>query len=206
MSFTNYSALQTTIANYLGRTDLTSQISTFIQLAETRLARQLRTRLMLKSATATMTGGDNRVAVPTDFMELRDLHIQGNPRIPVTYLSPSNFTRNARAEESGRPVFYTVLQTEFEFAPIPDDAYVLEILYYAKPALLSGSNTSNVFLANYPDALLYGSLMEAEPYLINDARVQLWASMYDRAVTNINDSDENSEYSGVPLTMKLATQ
>jgi len=124
----------------------------------------------------------------------------------VTYLSPSNFTRNARAEESGRPVFYTVLQTEFEFAPIPDDAYVLEILYYAKPALLSGSNTSNVFLANYPDALLYGSLMEAEPYLINDARVQLWASMYDRAVTNINDSDENSEYSGVPLTMKLATQ
>lgn len=206
MSFTNYSALQTTIANYLGRTDLTSQIPTFIQLAETRLARQLRTRLMLKSATATMTGGDNRVAVPTDFMELRDLHIQGNPRIPVTYLSPSNFTRNARAEESGRPVFYTVLQTEFEFAPIPDDAYVLEILYYAKPQLLSGSNASNVFLANYPDALLYGSLMEAEPYLINDARVQLWASMYDRAVTNINDSDENSEYSGVPLTMKLATQ
>lgn len=204
MSFTNYSALQTTIANYLGRTDLTAQIPTFIQLAETRLAREIRTRLMLKSATANMTGGDSRVAVPTDFMELRDLHIQGNPRIPVSYLSPSAFTRNARADESGKPVFYTVLQTEFDFAPIPDTNYALEILYYAKPTQLSNSNTSNVFLANYPDALLYASLMEAEPYLINDARVQLWGSMYDRAIRNISDSDENSEYSGVPLQMKIA--
>jgi hypothetical protein len=206
MSFTNYSALQTTIANYLGRTDLTAQIPTFIQLAEFRLARELRTRLMLKSATASMTGGDSRVAVPTDFMELRDLHIQGNPRIPMSYLSPSNFTRNARADESGKPVFYTVLQTEFDFAPIPDTNYQLEMLYYSKPTQLSNSNTSNVFLANYPDALLYASLMEAEPYLINDARVQLWGSMYDRAIRNINDSDENSEYSGVPLEMKIATR
>jgi hypothetical protein len=206
MSFTNYSALQTTIANYLGRTDLTAQIPTFIQLAETRLARELRTRQMLSSTTMSMTGGDSTVSIPSDFLELRDLFIQGNPRIPVTYLSPSIFTRNARAEESGKPVFYTVLQSEFEFAPIPDTNYTLEMLYYAKPLQLSNANTSNIFLTNYPDALLYGSLMEAEPYLINDARVQLWGSMYDRAVTNINDSDDNSENSGVPLTMKVATQ
>jgi len=206
MSFTNYSALQTTIANYLGRTDLTAQIPTFIQLAETRLARELRTRQMLSSTTMSMTGGDSTVSIPSDFLELRDLFIQGNPRIPVTYLSPSIFTRNARAEESGKPVFYTVLQSEFEFAPIPDTNYTLEMLYYAKPVQLSNANTSNIFLTNYPDALLYGSLMEAEPYLINDARVQLWGSMYDRAVTNINDSDDNSENSGVPLTMKVATQ
>jgi hypothetical protein len=28
--------------------------------------------------------------------------------------------------------------------------------------------------------------------------------MYDRAIRNISDSDENSEYSGVPLQMKIA--
>jgi hypothetical protein len=103
-------------------------------------------------------------------------------------------------------VFYTVLAQEFLFAPIPDFAYTLEILYYAKPTILSNSNTSNVFLANYPDALLYGALVEAEPYLINDARVQLWISLYDRAVNAISTSDEGSEYSGVPLTMKLASR
>jgi hypothetical protein len=206
MAFTNYSALKTTVANYLGRTDLTSQIPDFITLAETRLARELRTRQMLKSATSPMTSGDAKIALPTDFLEVRDLYIQGNPRMPVTYLSPSAFTRDARADESGKPFYYTVLASEFVFAPVPDGTRTLEILYYAKPAVLSDSNSSNVFLANYPDALLYGALAEAEPYLINDARLQTWISLYDRAINNINESDEGSEYSGVPLTMQLTSR
>jgi hypothetical protein len=194
------------IASYLGRTDLTAMIPTFISLAEARLQRELRTRQMLKSATATMTGGDPTVGLPTDFLEMRDLYIQGNPRMPVTYLSPSAFTRDARADESGKPFYYTVLASEFLFAPIPDGTKTLEILYYAKPTVLSDSNASNVFLANYPDALLYGALVEAEPYLINDARVQLWISLYDRAINSISESDEGSEYSGVPLQMKVTSR
>ncbi len=206
MAFTNYNDLKTTVANYLGRSDLTTAIPDFISLAELRLQRELRTRQMLKSATATMTSGDAKVALPTDFLEIRDLHVQGNPRMPVTYMSPSTFTRDARADESGKPIYYTVLANEFQFAPIPDTAYVLEILYYAKPTVLSGSNASNVFLANYFDALLYASLLEAEPYLINDARTQTWASLYDRAIKNISDADQNGEYSGVPLQMKVTSR
>lgn len=206
MAYTNYTDLQASVANYLGRSDLTAVIPDFISFAETRLARDLRTRLMLKSATATMTGGDARIALPTDFLEIRDLFTQGTPRMPVTYLSPSAFTRDARADESGKPVFYTILASEFQFAPIPDSAYVLEILYYAKPTVLSDSNSSNVFLANYPDALLYASLLEAEPYLINDARSQTWATLYDRAVKNISDADQGGEYSGIPLQMKLTSR
>jgi hypothetical protein len=185
---------------------LTTQIPDFITLAETRLARELRTRQMLKSATSPMTTGDAKVALPTDFLEVRDLYIQGNPRMPVTYLAPSAFTRDARADESGLPVYYTVLASEFLFAPVPDGTRTLEILYYAKPTVLSDSNASNVFLANYPDALLYGALAEAEPYLINDARVQLWISLYDRAINSISESDEGSEYSGVPLQMKITSR
>lgn len=206
MAYTNYTDLQTSVANYLGRNDLTAVIPDFIRFAETRLARDLRTRLMLKSATAPMVAGDARVALPTDFLEIRDLFTQGNPRMPVTYLSPSAFTRDARADESGKPVFYTVLASEFQFAPQPDAAYTLEILYYAKPPVLSSTNASNVFLANYPDALLYGSLIEAEPYLINDARSQTWATLYDRAVKNISDADQGGEYSGIPLVMKLTSR
>jgi hypothetical protein len=206
MAFTNYSDLKTTVANYLGRSDLTTQIPDFIRLAETRMARELRTRMMLKSATTPMVAADAKVALPTDFLEVRDLYIRGNPRMPVSYLSPSAFTRDARADESGKPFYYTVLAAEFLFAPVPDTAYTLEILYYGKPTVLSDSNTSNVFLANYFDALLYGALAEAEPYLINDARVQMWISMYDRAVNNINESDEGSEYSGVPLQMKVTSR
>jgi hypothetical protein len=206
MAFSNYSALRTTIASYLGRTDLTAMIPTFILLAEARLQRELRTRQMLKSATATMAGGDPTVGLPTDFLEMRDLYIQGNPRMPVTYLSPSAFTRDARADESGLPVYYTVLASEFLFAPVPDGNKTLEMLYYYKPEALSDSNPSNVFLANYPDLLLYGSLAQAEPYLMNDARLATWASLYANTLELIETADENSEYSGIPLQMKLTSR
>ena len=203
MSYTNYSDLQASVASYLGRSDLTTEILDFIRFAELRLGRELRTRQMLNSATAPTIANDAKVALPTDFLEIRDLFIQGNPRRPLTYMSPSAFSREARADIVGLPVFYTILASEFKFAPIPDAAYTLEILYYAKPTFLSTANVSNVFLANYPDALLYGSLIEAEPYLINDARSQLWATLYDRAIKNISDADQGGEYSGIPLQMKI---
>jgi len=206
MAFSNYSALRTTIASYLGRTDLTTMIPTFITLAEARLQRELRTRQLLKSATATMTANDATVGLPADFLEMRDLYIQGNPRMPVTYLTPSAFTRDARADESGSPHYYTVIGSELLFAPIPDGQYVLEMLYYYKPVVLSDNNASNAFLANYPDLLLYGSLAQAEPYLMNDARLATWASLYADTLNLIETSDESSEYNGVPLQMKLTSR
>jgi len=203
MAITTYSGLQTTIANYLARTDLTSQIPDFIRLAETRLRRELRIRQMLKSATTLTTGGDATVALPSDFLEVRDLIVVANPVRPISYMSPSVFSRNARVTESGYPIDYTILATEFKFAPIPDTAYTLEILYFAAPEFLSDTNTSNVYLAICPDLLLYGSLVEAEPYLMNDQRIQLWAGMYQKGVDAITTSDEQAQYSGVPLAMKL---
>jgi hypothetical protein len=198
--------LKATVASYLGRSDLTSQIPDFITLAELRLSRDLRTRKLLKSVTTTMTSGDPTIGLPSDFLELRDIYVQGTPRISVSYLAPSAFSRDARTTDSGRPVFYTTLGSEFQFAPIPDTDYTVEMLYYFKPTPMSVSVASNEFMANYPDALLYATLGEAEPYLMNDARVNTWAAMYDRAIARINTSDENSEYAGVPISMSVTTR
>jgi hypothetical protein len=206
MALTSYSTLKTAVANYLGRSDLTSQIPDFITLAELRLSREIRTRKLLKSVTTNTTAGDSTVAIPSDFLELRDLYLGGNPRVSVSYLSPSAYTRDSQAEVSGKPVFYTMLGQEFEFAPIPDKVYTVELLYYFKPTAMSDSVASNEFLANYPDALLYASLLEAEPYLMNDARITVWSGMYDRAINNINGSDQNSEYAGVPLSMSVTSR
>jgi hypothetical protein len=93
---------------------------------------------------------------------------------------------------------------EFELAPTPDSNYTLELLYFAAPTYLSDSNTSNVFMANAPDALLYAALLEAEPYIMNDARIQTWGSMYNRAIETLNISDQQGQYSGVPLAMKVS--
>jgi hypothetical protein len=202
MSFTSYSDLQTTIAGYLARSDLTTQIPDFIRLAETRLRRDLRIRQMLKSVTTSTVAADSTVELPSDFLEVRDLVIDGSPPQPLNYASPSAFTRNTRTWESGKPLDYTVLANDFQLAPIPDAVYTVKMLYFAAPTFLSDTNTSNVFLANTPDVLLYGALLEAEPYLMNDARVNTWGTMFDRALASITRSDEQGQYSGVPLAIK----
>lgn len=200
---TNYSDLKTTVANYLGRSDLTSQIPDFISLAEIRLARELRIRQMLDTATATMSINDSTVGIPPDFLAMRDIFIDGTPRNVIGYLSPAAFTRNSRATDVGLPVFYTMRGQEFEFAPKPDATYTIQMLYYAKPAALSDTNPSNAFMANCPDALLYASLMEAEPYLMNDARMATWSQMYANAIARLTASDDEAEFSGIPLTMTV---
>ena len=201
MAFTSYSDLKSAIAKYLARSDLTDVIPDFIWLAEKRLRRDIRTRQMLVVATASTTAGDSTVGLPTDFLEMRDIHLNTNPVTTLRYMAPNAFYQSARTTESGKPVDYTVLGLEMQVAPVPDTDYQLQMLYYAKPPFLSDTNASNVFLANFADALLYASLAESEPYLMNDARIQTWAALYERAINSINTSDQASEYSGQPMTM-----
>ncbi len=201
MALTDYSSLKSTIASYLARSDLTNQIPDFIRLGEERLSRDLRTRKMLVVARADTTAADSTLGLPTDFLEMRDMHLRTTPVQSLTYYSPNAFFAGSRTTDSGKPVDYTILANEIQFAPIPDTAYSVQMLYYAKPQYLTDTNINNAFLANYPDALLYAALGEAEPYLMNDARLQTWAALYDRAILAINTSDQSSEYGGQPMSM-----
>jgi hypothetical protein len=203
MALTDYSSFKITVANYLARSDLTNQIPDFIRLAEERLSRELRTRKMLVVARADTTGNDSTVGLPTDFLEMRDMHLRTTPVQSLTYYSPNAFFAGSRTTDIGKPVDYTILASEIQFAPTPDAAYSVQMLYYAKPQYLSDVNITNVFLANYPDALLYAALGEAEPYLMNDARLQTWAALYDRAIVAINTADQSGEYGGQPMSMSF---
>ena len=202
MSLTTYSELQSTIAGYLARSDLTTQIPDFIRLAEVRLRRDLRIRQMLTSTTLTCTSGTATVNIPSDFLEVKDFVVTGNPVMPLNYESPSLFSRNSRSMDAGKPLNYTVLATTLKLAPIPDSNYTLSLVYSAAPAYLSDTNTSNTFMVNCPDLLLYASLLEAEPYLMNDARINTWGTMFDRAMSSLTRSEEKGQYSGVPLAMQ----
>ncbi len=206
MSFATYSDLKTSIAGYLARSDLTNQIPDFITFAENRLRRELRVRQMLKSVTTATVSGDSTVEVPSDFLEIRDFVVLTNPIQPLSYSSPSTLSNDPRASEVGVPKSYTILANEFLLSPVPDGVYTLRLLYYSAPPYMSSTNASNVFLNVAPDALLYAALLEAEPYLMNDGRVNTWGSMYDRAITSLTRSDENTQYSGVPLAMKLTAR
>ena len=204
--FTTYTTLQATIADWLNRPDLTNVIPTFISLAEARLVRDLRIREMLKVSTAVTTSGDKTVGLPADFLQMRDLHIETNPIATIKYQSPSVFFRNSNASVTGLPTQYTTLASELQFAPVPDSAYTIELLYYAKPPRLSSSVSTNVFLTSCPDLLLYAALGESAPYLENDARITTWATLYDKGVNSLTISDDGGEYAGSPLTISITNR
>lgn len=206
MDLTNYSGLKAAVAKYLARTDLTDEIPVFIQLAENRLRRDLRIRPMLKVATTETVAGDATVQIPNDFLQMRDLHINNNPITVLQYESPSNFYRNTFSLIGGLPKQYTLLSDQFQLAPIPDSVMTLQMLYYAAPPYLSDLNSSNVFLNSCPDLLLYASLAEAEPYLMNDPRIETWARLYDRGINSLTISDDQGEYAGSPLAITLSTR
>ena len=199
MSFASYSDLKTKVASYLARSDLTDQVPDFITLAEFRLNRELRIRQMLKVATTTTT--DALIGLPVDFLEMRDIHLVTNPIAALDYKTPNAFYKDSVVTQTGKPKIYTVLASEFQLGPYPDSEYTIQMLYYAKPTALSDTNPSNVWLAIAPDALLYAALGEAEPYLMNDARLATWAAMYDRAINSLNVADHSSEHSGQPISM-----
>jgi hypothetical protein len=203
-AFTSYDNLQTNIANYLARSDLTTQIPMFISLAEKRLQRDLRLRQTLQQSTYSMDTGFN-VPTPADFLEMKDIHLDGNPVINLNFKTVSQFYRTEGNSAQGQPVYYTLVSDNFVLAPRPTGASTVNMTYYKIPRPLSDTNPSNEYLEVCPDLLLYASLVESAPFLMDDARLVTWEQLYTRGLTSITKSDEQSEFPAQPLAVQITT-
>lgn len=204
MTITNYSTLQSTVADYLNRSDLTSVIPTFIQLCEAQLNRDIRHYEMEARANAEQDAGDEYMQTPANWLENIRAHVRGTGTTPLDLISRQAMAdKRAGAEDTaGRPQYYAMADGQFQLYPTPDAQYTIELLFYEKiPAL--ASNTTNWLLEEYPDVYLYGSLMHSAPYLQEDERMTVWAQMYAAAVLRLNESSDKARYSGSGLTLKV---
>lgn len=198
MSITNYSELQTSIASWLNRGDLSANIPDFITLAEAQLSTDLKTRSMETKVTLSTVAGTKTVALPTDMLEMRRLQVVGTYNQPLSYRSPDELSIDYASNMSAQPIVFTVVGSNLELAPIPDAVYSLELTYQQRIPALSVTNTTNWLLTSWPNAYLYAALVAATPFIMNDARIQVWAQLYSQAIESINSVDW---YSG--STMKV---
>ena len=204
-AFTSYANLQTNIADYLAKQDLTDKIPMFISLAEKRLNRDLRLRQTLQQSTYSMDSGFT-VPTPADFLEMQDLHLDANPIIPLTFQTVSQFyRRNGGSNQQGVPVNYTLVADNFVLAPQPTGATTVNMTYYKIPAPMSDTVPSNEYLEVCPDLLLYASLAESAPFLMDDPRLATWDGMYQTGLASITKSDEQSTFPAQPLAVQLTT-
>ena len=203
-AFTSYENLKTNIADYLARSDLTDKIPMFVSLAEKRLNRDLRLRQTLQQSTYSLTTGFT-VPTPTDFLEMKDIHIDANPIVNLNFKTVSQFYRLSNSSANGVPVNYTLVSDNFVLAPRPTGSSTINMTYYKIPRVLSDTNPSNEYLEVCPDLLLYASLVESAPFLMDDARLVTWEQLYTRGLTSITKSDEQSEFPAQPLAVQITT-
>ena len=199
MAISTYAELQTAVANWLDRDDLTDRIPEFIALAEARMNRVLRIRLMEAKYTASSVAAQRNYALPAGYIQMRNLQINTTPIRPCQYVTPEIYDRLYGSTTTGTPEIYTIIANEIQLGPIPAGVQTMEMLFYKKIAALSGINTTEVMLTDNPDIYLYGSLLEAEPFIMNDERVGLWAQGFQQAVSDLQEQDNKDRHSGSAL-------
>lgn len=193
---TNYATLQSAIADYLNRQDLTSQIPMFIQFVEADLSNRLRSREMIVADTITSVLGD--VQLPADWLEAINLKIDGG-KTPIRYITLDEADQITSEQFYSKPNFYTIVDDVIRLVPAPSQNEDIEILYYAKIPALSDSNTTNWLLSKAPDVYLYGALVHAAPFLLDDQRIGTFGQFYSQRVDAIGQDSYRAIHSGSPL-------
>ena len=199
MAISTYSELQTAVANWLDRDDLTARIPEFISLAEARFNRVLRLRSMETKQTASTVSGQRNYALPTNYIQMRNFQLNTSPLTVLSYVTPEIYDRLWGGSAGGIPNFYTILANEISLGPIPGSVITMEMLFYKRFDYLSVAAPTNWLLTNAPDVYLYGSMLEAEPFIMNDERVPLWAAALDRAISSMQEQDNKDRHSGSAL-------
>ena len=205
MALTTYNELKSSVADWLNRTDLTAVVPDFISLAEAQIERTLRTRQMIVRATAAID--TEYSAVPADFLETKSIKLNTNPVTALAFesIDAMDLMKSTRYLSPGKPQYFSIVGGQIRVLPVPDNSYTAELTYYAKLTKLSSTVASNWLLASSPDVYLYGSLMQASPYLKDDARIPVWSSMYTSALEAIQVADDRGATSGGAIMMRART-
>jgi hypothetical protein len=203
MALNSYSALKSSIADWLNRDDLTATIPDFISLAEAQLERRLPVQRRTQRSTATIDTQFS--ALPSDFVSAKSLVLTSTaPVQPLTFLTEDEMdAKKSVYRTTGKPLFFALVGSQIEVLPIPDTGYTAELTYVATLAKLSDANTSNWLLERHPDVYLYGSLLQAAPYLRDDERVALWTPLYGQAIEDMVVQNERAAFSQGRMAMTV---
>lgn len=191
---TNYSTLQSAISDWLARADLTGVIPTFIQLAESRLNRDIKSPRLIFPHTGTLSS--RTIALPDRFYteqgvlcEILSLSVSiGGRDVVLEPLTPSSATD---AQIGGIPRGYYVIENTIAIiGGNGDEAYTLRVKNSLPQIASSRNNYTNWLLQKAPELYLYAALLEASPYLKADARISIWAEGYRVALESLNAQEE----------------
>ena len=171
------------------------QIPRLINLAERRIARELKIQGFINVVTSTLVNGQSVYDKPDRWRDTISMNIgvgTANTQRKTLFTRDYEYVRSYWPDESqtDEPIFYCDYDySHWLIAPTPGEDYPVEILYYELPPLLDETTQTNWLTEYAPQLLLYGTLLEATPFLKNDDRISTWQTYYDRAASLLNGED-----------------
>jgi hypothetical protein len=203
MAITTYAELQAAVGNWLDHGLFAARVPEFIALFEAAANRRLRVRE--QEATATLTPASGAVPLPADYLAWRRLTWTGAPRVELQYVHPSYLQAaypsalTPAPAQAGVPRIFTIEGTTLKIRPL--DGTPLELDYFQKIPALSDAAPSNWLLAAHPDVYLFGSLVEAEMFGVNDERAPAWKARRDEIFDEIEKLTNKTRGAGAMRVM-----
>tara|TARA_R100001143_G_scaffold63494_1_gene70939 strand:- start:2294 stop:2941 length:648 start_codon:yes stop_codon:yes gene_type:complete len=202
MSYT-YSTLKSAIQNYTDSVETTfvANLDNFIQAAEQRILNSIDLQYFRKNVTGTVTANDQYLAVPTDYLASFSLSVISSSNKEFLLEKDVNFVQsiNPNSATTGTPKYYAFFDiNNFILAPTPSANAVAELHYFYRPdSLTAGGDSGTTWLStNAPNAMLYGSLVEAYIYLKGEPDLmKLYTDRFMESLVRLKDYGEARENS-----------
>jgi hypothetical protein len=184
-----YDSLVQDVINYSERNDtqFVAQIPRLIMMTEQAIAAELKTLLQLNVVNTTLEPENFVLEKPVRWRKTVSMKING---VPVTNRSMDYVTQFQSESNPAQPIYYGDYDYDhWALAPKPDQSYPLEIIYYSRIQPLDQENQENLWTREAPQALLYGTLLQAQGYLKSLEKIPVWKGYYDDAIAAIKGED-----------------
>ena len=152
-----------------------------------------------QEAATALTPSSGAAALPADYLAWRRVTWTGSPRVELQYVHPSYLQAAYPSTPSARPRVFTIEGSTLKIRPV--DATALEFDYFQKIPALSDGAATNWLLALHPDLYLFGALVEAEMFGVNDERAPLWKARRDEIFDEIEKLSNKTRGAGAMRVM-----
>ena len=184
-----YDNLVADVINYMERNDeqFVAQIPSLIGLAESAIAAELKTYLQLTVVETTLAENQVILSKPARWRKTVSMKTNGKPML----LRSQDYVAQYQSEsDPGVPLYYAEYDyNNWAFAPAPNQAYPVEIIYYSEVQPLDSSNQQNLFTREAPQAMLFGTLLQAQGYLKALDKLPIWKQYYTDAIAALKKED-----------------
>ncbi len=183
MPFSNYTDLQSAVANWLHRADLESEIPDFIHLAESDFNRRLNVTAKEVGTSLTLAAGSLSVPLPADYAT--PVALWNEFTQPRWQLPAMTVAEMPRTTVHAMPRSFAIDGRTIVFDATADQSYPLTLRYIQSLHLADSADGTSDMLTRYPDLFLYGALAQSAPFLRDDARLPMWSAMYEKLIAGV---------------------